>query len=106
MEVHGDKEVHLQPVKDPHAGAGRVPKKAGTLCWSRLLAGPVALWKDLSWSVDGTYEGLYAVEGTYADAINEGLSSEGVTSPWRRGKVAEKMRDELTTISIPRPHCW
>lgn len=30
----------------------------------------------------------------------------GMTPPWSRGKVAEKMRDELTTVPIPHPHCW
>lgn len=30
-------------------------------------------------------EGLHAVEGTHAGAINEGLSSVGMTPPWSRG---------------------
>ena len=50
MEVHGGAEIHLQPVEDltpeqvdvPKGGCGPVE----SLCWSRLLAGLLTLWRE------------------------------------------------------------
>ncbi|KAJ7413896.1 hypothetical protein BTVI_42119 [Pitangus sulphuratus] len=46
MEVHGgpgDAEIHLQPMEETHAGAGRCPRQCCDPtegpCWSRLLTG-------------------------------------------------------------------
>ncbi|GAB0182501.1 hypothetical protein GRJ2_000715400 [Grus japonensis] len=48
MEVHGGADIHLQPVEDPMPEQVDAPKGGcdpmGSLCWSRLLAGPVAPW--------------------------------------------------------------
>ncbi|GAB0182083.1 epimerase family protein SDR39U1 [Grus japonensis] len=50
MEVDGGADIHLQPMEDstpeqvetPEGGCGPM----GSPRWSRLLAGPVALWKE------------------------------------------------------------
>ena len=48
MEVHSGADIHLQPVEDPMPEQVDEPKggcePVGSLRWSRLLAGPVALW--------------------------------------------------------------
>ncbi|CAM9906452.1 unnamed protein product [Bubo scandiacus] len=50
MEVNGGTEIHLQPVEDPMPGQVDAPEGGcdpmGSLCWSRLLAGPVDLWRE------------------------------------------------------------
>ncbi|GAB0205629.1 hypothetical protein GRJ2_003028500 [Grus japonensis] len=50
MEVHGGADIHLQPMKDPMPEQVEVPKGGcdplGSPCWSRLLAGPVAPWRE------------------------------------------------------------
>jgi len=50
MEVHGGEDIHLQPVDDPMPEqidapeGGCDPKES--LCWSRLLEGPMDPWKE------------------------------------------------------------
>ncbi|KAM9590862.1 uncharacterized protein ACIBXB_005912 [Morphnus guianensis] len=44
MEVHGGADIHLQPMEDPHAGAGGFPKEAVTPWEARAGAGS---WQDL-----------------------------------------------------------
>ncbi|GAB0203842.1 AN1-type zinc finger protein 5-like [Grus japonensis] len=50
MEVHGGADIHLQPVEDltleqvEALEGGCDP--VGSPCWSRLLAGPVAPWRE------------------------------------------------------------
>jgi len=50
MEVHSAADTHLQPREDPTPEQVDVPKggcdPVGSLCWSRLLAGPVAPWRE------------------------------------------------------------
>ncbi|GAB0176617.1 anoctamin-4 [Grus japonensis] len=45
MEVHSGADIHLQPVEDPMLEQVEAPEgdcdPVGSLCWSRLLAGPV-----------------------------------------------------------------
>ena len=49
-EVHSGADIHLQPVEDPTPEQVDVPEggcdPVESLCWSRLLAGPVALWRE------------------------------------------------------------
>jgi len=50
MEVHCRADLHLQPMEDSKPEQVDVPQggydPVGSLCWSRLLAGPVALWTE------------------------------------------------------------
>ncbi|KAJ7419215.1 Serine/threonine-protein kinase 24 [Pitangus sulphuratus] len=50
MTVHEGAEIHLQPMENPMPEQVDVPKGVwdcvGNSHWSRLLAGPVALWRD------------------------------------------------------------
>ena len=50
MEVHGGADIHLQPVEDPTLQQVDVPEggcdPVGSPCWSRLLVGPVELWRE------------------------------------------------------------
>ncbi|CAN0302372.1 unnamed protein product, partial [Bubo scandiacus] len=50
MEVYGRADIHLQPVEDPTPEQVDVPKGGcdpiRSLCWSRLLAGPVIPWRE------------------------------------------------------------
>ena len=98
----------------------------GSPCWSRLLAGPVALWREEPMLEQSVPEGLHAMEGTHAGAVCEELQPAGRThvgevggelSPvedptLEQGKgvrspppeeegVAETMCDELTTTPNP-----
>ena len=49
-KVHGGAETHLQPGEGPTPEQGDVPKggcdPVGSPHWSRLLAGPVAPWRE------------------------------------------------------------
>ncbi|GAB0185828.1 hypothetical protein GRJ2_001048100 [Grus japonensis] len=50
MEVHGGADTHLQPVEDPTPEQVEAPKgdcdPVGSSHWSKLLAGPAALWRE------------------------------------------------------------
>ncbi|GAB0178080.1 AN1-type zinc finger protein 5-like [Grus japonensis] len=50
MEEDGGADIHLQPVEDPTLEQVDAPKggcdPVGRPHWSRLLAGPVALWRE------------------------------------------------------------
>jgi len=50
MEVRSGADLHLQPMGDPTQERVDVPKGGcdpmGNPCWSRLLAGPVAPWRE------------------------------------------------------------
>ncbi|GAB0179406.1 hypothetical protein GRJ2_000405900 [Grus japonensis] len=50
MEVNGGADIHLQPVGDPMPEQVDAPKggcdPVESPHWSRLLAGPVALWRE------------------------------------------------------------
>ncbi|GAB0178683.1 AN1-type zinc finger protein 5-like [Grus japonensis] len=50
MEVHSGPDIHLRPVEDPMPEHVDAPEGAMTLlgspCWSKLLAGPVAPWRE------------------------------------------------------------
>ena len=50
MEVRGGADIHLQPMEDPMPEQVDVPKggcdPVGSPRWSRLLAGPVAPWRE------------------------------------------------------------
>ncbi|GAB0206066.1 hypothetical protein GRJ2_003072200 [Grus japonensis] len=49
-EVHGGAEIPLQPVEDPRPEQVETPEggcdPVGSPRWSRLLAGPVAPWRE------------------------------------------------------------
>jgi len=49
MEVQGGADIQLQSMEDPHRSRW-MPEGGcdlmGSLCWSRILAGPVALWRE------------------------------------------------------------
>ncbi|GAB0179144.1 AN1-type zinc finger protein 5-like [Grus japonensis] len=50
MEVHSGADIHLQPVEDPMLKQVDAPEggcdPVGSPCWSKLLAGPVDLWRE------------------------------------------------------------
>jgi len=50
MEVHSGADLHLQLEENPKLEQGDVHEGScdpvGSLCWRRLLAGPVAVWRD------------------------------------------------------------
>ncbi|GAB0181556.1 AN1-type zinc finger protein 5-like [Grus japonensis] len=50
MEDDGEQRFHLQAVEDPMPEQVEAPKGCydpmGSLHWSRLLVGPVALWRE------------------------------------------------------------
>ncbi|KAK4829100.1 hypothetical protein QYF61_002051, partial [Mycteria americana] len=50
MEVHSRADIHLQPMEDPMPEQVDAPNggydPVGSPCWSRLLAGPVAPWRE------------------------------------------------------------
>ena len=50
MEVNGGADIHLQPMEDPTLEQVDVPEggcdPVGSPHWSRLLAGPVAPWRE------------------------------------------------------------
>ncbi|GAB0181439.1 AN1-type zinc finger protein 5-like [Grus japonensis] len=50
MEDDGGADIHLQPMEDPTAEQVDAPKggcdPVGSPCWSRLLAGPAAPWRE------------------------------------------------------------
>ncbi|GAB0179482.1 AN1-type zinc finger protein 5-like [Grus japonensis] len=50
MEVNGGADIHLQPMEDPMPEQVEAPKGGcdpmGSPCWSKLLAGPVDLWRE------------------------------------------------------------
>ncbi|GAB0178071.1 triadin [Grus japonensis] len=50
MEADGGADIHLQPVEDPKTEQVDAPKGGcdpmGSPCWSKFLAGPVALWRE------------------------------------------------------------
>ncbi|GAB0176233.1 AN1-type zinc finger protein 5-like [Grus japonensis] len=50
MEVDGGADIHLQPMEDPMPEQVEAPEGGcdlvGSLSWSRLLAGPVAPWRE------------------------------------------------------------
>ncbi|GAB0185546.1 structural maintenance of chromosomes protein 6 [Grus japonensis] len=50
MEVNGGADTHLQPVEDPMPEQVEAPEggcdPVGSPCWSKLLAGSVALWTE------------------------------------------------------------
>ncbi|GAB0185696.1 AN1-type zinc finger protein 5-like [Grus japonensis] len=50
MQVHGGADIHLQPVEDPKPEQVEAPEggcdPVGSPHWSRLLAGPVAPWRE------------------------------------------------------------
>ncbi|GAB0181326.1 AN1-type zinc finger protein 5-like [Grus japonensis] len=50
MEVHGGADIHLQPMEDPTLEQVETPEGGcdpmGSPCWSKLLTGPVALWRE------------------------------------------------------------
>ncbi|KAJ7411169.1 protein pxr1-like [Willisornis vidua] len=49
MKVHRGAEIHLQSMEDPTPEEVDVPEgichTVGSSCWSRLLTGPVDLWR-------------------------------------------------------------
>jgi len=50
MEVHGGADTHLQPVESPKPEQADALQEGcdpmGSLHWSRLLAGPMTLWRE------------------------------------------------------------
>ncbi|GAB0181314.1 hypothetical protein GRJ2_000596700 [Grus japonensis] len=50
MEVHGGADIHLQPMEDTTLEQVEAPEggcdPVGSLCWSRLLTGPVTPWRE------------------------------------------------------------
>ncbi|GAB0204350.1 epimerase family protein SDR39U1 [Grus japonensis] len=50
MEVHGGADIHLQPREDPTPEQVEAPEggcdPVGSPCWSRVLARPVAPWRE------------------------------------------------------------
>ncbi|GAB0181741.1 AN1-type zinc finger protein 5-like [Grus japonensis] len=50
MEVHGGADIHLQSMEDPMLEQVDALKGGcdpiGSLCWSKVLAGPVDPWRE------------------------------------------------------------
>ncbi|GAB0208317.1 AN1-type zinc finger protein 5-like [Grus japonensis] len=50
MEVNGGADIHLQPMEDPMPEQVEAPEGGydpmGSPRWSKLLAGPVDLWRE------------------------------------------------------------
>ncbi|GAB0203313.1 AN1-type zinc finger protein 5-like [Grus japonensis] len=50
MEDDGGADIHLQPMEDPMPEQVEAPDGGcgpmGSLCWSKLLAGPVVPWRE------------------------------------------------------------
>ncbi|GAB0186948.1 EH domain-containing protein 4 [Grus japonensis] len=50
VEVHGEAVIHLQPVEDPTLEQVEAPEggcdAVGSLQWNKLVAGPVAPWRE------------------------------------------------------------
>jgi len=67
----------------PKAGCDPV----GSLCWSRLLQGPVDPWGEETTLEQLVSEELHPVEGTHVGAVHGGRSPRGRTSHWSRGRV-------------------
>ncbi|GAB0181827.1 zinc finger and BTB domain-containing protein 5 [Grus japonensis] len=99
MEDDGGADIHLQPVEDPTPEQVDVPKggcdPVGSPHWSKLLAGPVTLWREEPtleqvcwqdlWPRGGPMleqsapEGLHPMEGTHTGAVHEELQPMGRT---------------------------
>ena len=98
MEVNGGADLHLQSIEDPmpeQADAQRRLWPVGSLCWSRLLVGPVAPWREeprlvqVSWQglwpwgvptvEQYVLKGLYPKGGSHAAAVCEELQTTGRT---------------------------
>ncbi|GAB0208605.1 hypothetical protein GRJ2_003326200 [Grus japonensis] len=77
MEDDGRADIHLQPMEDPTLEQVDAPKGGcdpmGSLCWSRLLAGPVDPWREEPTLEQSGPEGLHPVEETHAGAVREEL---------------------------------
>ncbi|GAB0186735.1 AN1-type zinc finger protein 5-like [Grus japonensis] len=133
MEVDGGEDIHLQPMEDPMLEQVETPKggcdPVGSPRWNRLLAGPVAPWKEEPTLEQSAPEGLHPVGEIHAGAVREELQHMGKDSRWRslwrtvsRGRdpmleqgksvrspppeeegAAETACDELTTTPVPHP---
>ncbi|GAB0206075.1 AN1-type zinc finger protein 5-like [Grus japonensis] len=70
-EVHGGAEIPLQPVEDPRPEQVETPEggcdPVGSPHWSKLLAGPVALWREEPTA--DLLAGLVTPWGTHAGAV-------------------------------------
>ncbi|GAB0208755.1 AN1-type zinc finger protein 5-like [Grus japonensis] len=86
MEDDGGADIHLQPVEDLTPEQVEKPKggcdPVGSLRWSKLLAGPVDLWRK-------------------EPTLEQGKS--GRSPPPEDEEAAETTCDELTVIPIPCP---
>jgi len=64
VEVNSGAGIHLQPMEDPMLEQVSAPKggcdPVGSLCWSRLLSGPVDPWRE--W---GPYRSRFAGRTSY-----------------------------------------
>ncbi|GAB0204317.1 hypothetical protein GRJ2_002897300 [Grus japonensis] len=58
LEDDGGADIHLQPMEDPMLEQGDAPEggcdPVGSLCWSKLLAGPVVPWREEPMLEQGT----------------------------------------------------
>ncbi|GAB0186401.1 hypothetical protein GRJ2_001105400 [Grus japonensis] len=86
MEVNDGADIHLQPVEDPTPEPVDAPEGGcgpmGSPCWSRLLAGPVDLWRE-------------------EPTLEQGKRAR--SHPPEEEGAAETTCDELTTTPIPHP---
>ncbi|GAB0179452.1 AN1-type zinc finger protein 5-like [Grus japonensis] len=72
MEVDGGADIHLQPMEDPTPEQVDVPEGGcdpmGSPCWSRLLAEPMAPWREESPMLEKLVEDCLPWEGPQAGA--------------------------------------
>ncbi|GAB0180577.1 AN1-type zinc finger protein 5-like [Grus japonensis] len=72
MDIDGGADIHLQPLEDPTLEQVDVPKggcdSMGSPHWSRLLAGPVALWREV-YAGAGLLAGLVTPWGTHTGEV-------------------------------------
>ncbi|GAB0179611.1 mitochondrial enolase superfamily member 1 [Grus japonensis] len=81
MEVHSGADIHLQPVEDPMPEQVDVPEgdcdPMGSPRWSRLLAGPVDLWRKEPTLEQWSSHTAQVTEGKGRDWENEEPSTVG-----------------------------
>ncbi|PKU45847.1 ubx domain-containing protein 4 [Limosa lapponica baueri] len=82
-DVNGGADISLQPVEDPMLEQVESPKggcdPVGSMCWRRLLAGAVTLWREEPMLEKSVLEGLHPAEGTHTGEVHEEVQHMGRT---------------------------
>ncbi|TRZ08482.1 hypothetical protein HGM15179_018624 [Zosterops borbonicus] len=101
MEVQGGGDIHLPPMEDLTPEQVDVPKGGhdpmGSLCWSRVLKGPVILWRKKPTLEKFVYE---AVIGSTIENLAK-VKVNNIPSPSTKAVISSKER-----ISHHPPGYW